>query len=677
MLDWLLATLVKTFSALLCALPPSVAVWLGERLGLVAMWAQPRRAHVGVTNLRAAFDGQLSPREAHRIIRACFKQLGAGIVEMLRLPAMDRAYLDRYITVEGLHRFEEAHAAGQPAIFLTGHFGNWELSSIAAALKGYPIMALARAQDKFPRLYKLLVSFRESKGCTIAHKGGAMKRLIAALGQGQVVGIVGDQAGRQGLAVNFFGRPALFATGPFDLAYSKGAAIFPAFIYRVRGPYHHVVVEPPLALSQKRPKSDAVRDGMEQFVAALSRHITKDPGQWLWMHKRWKHTTARRALVLSDGKIGHLKQSLAVIEAAREAHPALTHEVVEIRYRNRAARGLALLWAWWMPARAGAATCLQWTLEPACAQRLLTRYADLIVSCGASAIPANLLWASDNRAKSVVIMNPTPIPLNRFDLVIAPKHDALPRRSNVLPIMGAISRMREDDLRQARGRLHAHPNFRAESGAARSDRPTVAVFVGGDTAHYTISPVFAERLVEQVIAACEQADAQCLVTTSRRTAPEVERLLSERLGRHPCCRFLLIASRDPIDLPAAPSDGAAGAACLPSPHGDRQAQAGGTMEGMLGWADVAVVTGESISMVSEACASGRRVVVVEPPLRETTRTAPTKHQRFLRELAKEGYLQIHPLPELGRAIQRAVSDRRPAKRLESLELVRDAVGRLL
>lgn len=648
MLDWLLTTLVKGFSALLCVLPPSVAVWLGERLGLVAMWAQPRRAHVGMTNLRAAFDGQLSPREAHRIIRACFKQLGASIVEMLWLPAMDRAYLDRYITVEGLHRVEQAHAAGQPAIFLTGHFGNWELSSIAAALKGHPIVALARAQDKFPRLYKLLVSFRESKGCTIAHKGGAMKRLITALNQGQIVGIVGDQASRRGLAVDFFGRPALFATGPFDLAYSKRAAIFPAFIYRVRGPYHHVVVEPPLEPSRTRPKADAVRDGVERFAAALARHIAKDPTQWLWMHKRWKHTTARRALVLSDEKLGHLKQSLAVIEAAREMHPALTHEVIEIRYRNRAARGVALLWAWWMPQGAGAATCLRWTLEPACAQRLLTRYADLIVSCGASAMPANLLWASDNRAKSVVIMNPAPIPLHRFDLVIAPKHDALPRRSNVLPIMGAISRMREDDLRQARGRLHAHPNFRA--GSARSDGPTVAVFVGGDTAHYTVGPDFAERLIAQVLAACERADAQCLVTTSRRTSPEVERLLSERLGRHPCCRFLLIASRDPID---------------------------GTMEGMLGWADVAVVTGESISMVSEACASGRRVVVVEPPLRETMRRAPTKHQRFLRELAREDYLQIHPMPELGPAIQRAVSDRRPAKRLESLGLVRDAVGRLL
>ena len=666
MLDWVLCTLVKGLSALLCCLPPSVAVWLGECLGLVAMWAQPRRAQIGMTNLRAAFDGQLSPAQARAIIRACYKQLGAGIIEMLRLPAMDRAYLDRYITFEGWHHFEQARASGKPVIFLTGHFGNWELSSIAAALKGYPILVLARAQEHFPRLYKLLVSFRESKGCTVVHKGGAMKRLIVALGQGRAVGIVGDQATRQGIAVDLLGRPALFATGPFELAYNKGAMIFPAFIHRVRGPFQRIIVEPSIVLSRARPKSEAIQEGIERFAATLSRHVTDDPRQWLWMHKRWKHTTARRALVLSDGKLGHLKQSLAVIEAVREQYPTLTHHVIDIRYRSRLARGLALLWAWWMPGRVGAATCLRWTLTPACAQQLLTRYADLIVSCGASAIPANRLWASDNSAKSVVIMNPAPIPLNRFHLVIAPKHDALPRRSNVIQTMGAISRMREEDLREARGRLHAHPKFRVEASPTRGGRPTVAVFLGGDTAHYTVSPAFAEFLIGQVTAACQTADAWCLVTTSRRTSPDVERLLSERLGRHPRCRFLLIASRDPIDLSAAPSDDAASAA-----------QAGGTMEGMLGSADVAVVTGESISMVSEACASGRRVIVVEPPLRETARTAPTKHQRFLRELTKEDYLQIHPVPELGAAIQRALGQRRAPKRLDSLGLVREAVGRLL
>jgi mitochondrial fission protein ELM1 len=181
-------------------------------------------------------------------------------------------------------------------------------------------------------------------------------------------------------------------------------------------------------------------------------------------------------------------------------------------------------------------------------------------------------------------------------------------------------------------------------------RPTVAVFIGGETARYALGQAFGEALIVQVMRACEAVDAQCFVTTSRRTDPAVERLLSERLDAHPRCRLLLIANRDPID---------------------------GTMEGLLGSADVAVVTGESISMVSEACASGRRVIVVEPPLRQASQGGLTKHRRFLNELVGGGYVQLVALPELSLAIQRALKDRRPAKRLDNLAPIREAVTRLL
>jgi KDO2-lipid IV(A) lauroyltransferase len=649
MLDWLACAFVKAASGLLCRLPPSVAVWLGERLGLLACRLQPKRTGIGLANLRAAFDGQLTPRQARRLIRACYAQLGAGIVEMLRLPAIDRAYLDRHLTIEGSRHLDEAVASGRPVIFLTGHYGNWELCSITAALHGYPIVALARAQQRLPRLYRLLVSYRESKGCRIVHKGGAMKRLIAALGQGQFIGIVGDQASRQGIFVEFFGRPALFARGPFELAYGNEAVILPAFMHRLRGPFHRLVIEPPIRLSRGTPRDAAVRQGIERFAAALARHIREDPGQWLWMHKRWKHTPARRILVLSDGKLGHLKQSLAVVDVLRDRHPDLRAEVLEVRYRHPLARVLTLLRAWWLPRGLGAARWLEWALHPDTAAAVLTRYADLIVSCGASAAPVNLLWSAENRAHAVAVMNPAPLPLGRFSLVIAPRHDRLPRRPNVVETAGALAaRLPEDTLRAARDRLLAHPRFRGAH--AGPGHPMIAVFIGGDSARYEVSAAFADSLIQQVLAACDGVGGSCLVTTSRRTSPSVERVLAERLGRSPRCQLLLLASRDQLD---------------------------GTMEGLMGAADVAVVTGESISMVSEVCASGRRVVVVEPAPRGRAAATLTKHQRFLQLLAQGGYARMVPLPELGLAIPRALREPPSGKRLEHFERIREAVGKLL
>jgi KDO2-lipid IV(A) lauroyltransferase len=697
MLDWLLCALVKFVSGLLCLVPPPAAVWLGERLGEAAMRLQPKRTRIGLLNLRAAFDptlgvipsersesrddGALSPStraggprsgfrptgleegaanapvglhpaEARRIIRGCYRQLGASFVELLRLPVIDRAYIERYVAIEGRAHFEEAVASGRPVILLTGHYGNWELSSITAALMGSPITALARAQDKFPRLYRLLVSFRESKGCRIIHKGGAMKRLIAALDARQLVGIVGDQASRQGIFVDFFGRPALFATGPFKLAYAKEALVLPAFIRRVRGPYHRVLLDPPLRLPRTVPKEEAVRTGAERFAGVLARRIREEPGQWLWMHKRWKHTTARRLLVLSDGKAGHLKQSLAVVDALRERHPGLAHAVVDIRYRSVLARLAALLWSWGTGSAIGATRCLEWTLSPESRSALLGRYADAIVSCGASLAPVNLLWARENLAKSIVIMTPAPLPLGRFDLVIAPRHDALPRRPNVVPVTGALAARMREEVPDAAARLRAHPRFRpaTEPGEPVHRHPVVAVFLGGDTPHHELSVPFAEALLTQVQDACEAVDGWCLVTTSRRTSAAVEQRLAEQLGSDPRCRLLLLASRDALD---------------------------GTMEGMLGSADAAVVTGESTSMVSEACTSGRRVLVVELPLRRPGRGLGGKHERFLRELEEGGYITRVAVPDACRMIRRALTDRTPPKRLDNLADVREALGRLL
>ena len=102
------------------------------------------------------------------------------------------------------------------------------------------------------------------------------------------------------------------------------------------------------------------------------------------------------------------------------------------------------------------------------------------------------------------------------------------------------------------------------------------------------------------------------------------------------------------------------------------------MEGMLGSADVAVVTGESVSMVSEGCASGRPVIVVTPPLRPSRRAARTKHERFLHDLAEQGYARMAQVTEVGTTIHRALRHQQPSSiRLDNLAAVCGALTRLL
>ena len=347
MLDSLLCWLVKSLGTVLCRLPAGLCIALGAGCGRLACALQPRRAQVGRSNLKAALGDRLKPGEADRLIKSVFAQLGAGIFEMLRLPVIDAAYINRYVEIVGSGVFEEAMRSQRPVMVLTGHLGSWELTSIIAALRGYPIVALARAQDKLPKLYALLLFYRESKGCRIVHKGGAMRQLIQALRQRELVGIVGDQASRQGLFVNFFGRRALFATGPFAIAHSADALLFPVFIHRTRGAFHQMVIEPAIDVRALPGDKEAqVRGGVERFAGALARQVERHPGQWLWVHKRWKHTPDRRIVVLSDGKLGHVKQSMTVVQALKAHRPDAQDRLIEVRYRHQLGRLLLLLASW-------------------------------------------------------------------------------------------------------------------------------------------------------------------------------------------------------------------------------------------------------------------------------------------------------------------------------------------
>lgn len=647
MLDWLAFVLVKNLGLLLCALPPSAALWLGERLGALAFRFQPKRTAIGIRNLQAAFPGKYTPRKAARIIHACYRQLGAGIFELLRLPNIDRAYIDRYLIVEGRERFDSLRASGRPVIFLAGHFGSWEMSSIAAALYGFPVVALARVQQKFPRLYNLLVSYRESKGCTIVHKGGGMRKLIAALDNNQMVGIVGDQASRRGMLVSFFGRPALFATGPFEMAVSRKALIVPVFIHRLKGPSHRLVIEPPFEVSGTLPKEEAIRQAIEHFTGSLARHITESPSQWLWMHKRWKHTPARRVLVISDGKTGHTKQSLAVVSAIAKQKPQTESRVVEIRFRRPLGRLLALLWSCFMPKGWGASACLFRALTRESAVALLSAYADVVVSCGSATHPVNVLASRYYGARSIALMNPSPLPLAQFDLVIAPAHDQLPPRSNVVSIVGAIAEpVAEAELSQAAEALAGHPAFRKDNDSPQGR--VVGLLVGGNTLEFVLTDDWAGQLAEQLKSACRATNSRYVVTTSRRTPASAEERFAQALGPDPRCALLLLAGRHRLN---------------------------GTMPGILGLADIVVVTSESISMITESCSAGRRVIVVSLPCRSGKQA--DKHEAFLQGLKQRVRVDVVPVEQVHEAIVRALGDSAPFARLDNTALIRSALEKVL
>src|SRR5215471_11414282 len=129
--------------------------WLPHRLargvcaGLTALayWFWPRLRRVGLFNLRLAFPDWSEPRR-HRVLRAVFRNFGRMLADFARFPKLKRENIERLIVYDGLEHYQRAHERGRGVIFLTAHFGNWELSSFTHSLYGHPLSFAVRQMDK-------------------------------------------------------------------------------------------------------------------------------------------------------------------------------------------------------------------------------------------------------------------------------------------------------------------------------------------------------------------------------------------------------------------------------------------------------------------------------------------------------------------------------------------------
>ncbi len=96
----------------------------------------------------------------------------------------------------------------RPMIFLTGHYGNWELAGYLFGMFGFPTVSVARPLDNV-YLDRFLRSFRERTGQTLIPKTGGFDQMVEVLRDNRVLSFLADQdAGQRGLFVDFFGRPA-------------------------------------------------------------------------------------------------------------------------------------------------------------------------------------------------------------------------------------------------------------------------------------------------------------------------------------------------------------------------------------------------------------------------------------------------------------------------------------
>jgi KDO2-lipid IV(A) lauroyltransferase len=248
-----------------------------------------RQKRTGVRNLEMAMP-DLSEARRTAILRGTFSSLGRLLVEFSHFPGLNKQNISKHVLYEGFEHYDEAVKRGRGVIFLTGHFGAWELSCFAHALYGNPMKFVVREIDN-ARVDRLIATYRGLSGNTAIEKKHASRDILKALRRNETVGILVDQntTRDEGVFANFFGIPACTTPAIATLALRTGATVVPGFlIWDPKSRTHRLHFEAPVELITTGDPARDVVENTQAFNAVLENMIRQYPEQWLWIHRRWK-----------------------------------------------------------------------------------------------------------------------------------------------------------------------------------------------------------------------------------------------------------------------------------------------------------------------------------------------------------------------------------------------------
>lgn len=289
--DYLVYVLVRLFVCLIQALSFEASCSLARGLAWLVYHLDRRHRLVALDNLREAFGSQLSEQERERVTRSVYRHFCTLLMEIIHLPRrLHPLNWRRHLTLQGGREFVRCLLADRPLLFVTAHFGNWEIGGYALGLFGFMTYAVARPLDN-PYLDRFLRQFRERTGQRLLAKKGDFEQMQALLARGGVIATLGDQdAGERGLFVDFFGRPASTHKAIALLALEYQVPLLVIGARNTGIPLNYEIVAEELILPEEYAgQAGAVRDLTQRFTTALERLIRRAPEQYFWLHRRWKH----------------------------------------------------------------------------------------------------------------------------------------------------------------------------------------------------------------------------------------------------------------------------------------------------------------------------------------------------------------------------------------------------
>lgn len=273
-------------------LPRDVAYGFASLMGWLAYVVLREDRRVAYANLDIAFGDAMPRHEKRRIVRGTFQNLAANAVGLFWSPRINAENVRDYVDVDEGNRgwFQEIQGRGNGVIFITQHYGDWELLSLASGYLGAKYTGVMES-TKNPAVGETISRLRSRSGHVIVHPRFAVVKLFKAVSRSETVGILVDvnaRRGRGGVWLDFFGLPVFNPAAVAELAMRTGAAIVFVAAQPLPGRRIKILFGPEIPVERTGDKDKDVLATSQRCLDECAKLIRANPDHWMWTYKRWK-----------------------------------------------------------------------------------------------------------------------------------------------------------------------------------------------------------------------------------------------------------------------------------------------------------------------------------------------------------------------------------------------------
>ena len=249
-----------------------------------------KHVRYALVNLEIAFP-ERSEAERRALGRRSYENFALALLDLLRSGSWGRDDILGRIDIEGEEHLREALAAGGGAFALSLHVGNFDLAGRVLPLVDIPATTLMRP-IKNPLIQRRLAWQRGNTGVELLEHTRAAPGMLRALRRGRLVVALIDQYSRRtrGVFVPLFGRRCSTSAGIATLAIRTGAPIIPCYTLRTAPDHHMIRFLPPIEFERSGDRSRDIEALTARFNEAYEAIIRAHPEQWLWAHRRFRHS---------------------------------------------------------------------------------------------------------------------------------------------------------------------------------------------------------------------------------------------------------------------------------------------------------------------------------------------------------------------------------------------------